>query len=97
MESNIWEPEPGIERRLDITGCCPKIEKICKPETCPTPDCPKHFEIIELSGNPQMCCKNYTCGILSFLSHTIINYITIQRKKINILHFICRTSQSLYL
>ena len=62
MESNVWEPEPGIERRLDITGCCPKIEKICKPETCPKPDCPKHFETMEHPGNPQMCCKNYTCG-----------------------------------
>uniref|UniRef100_A0A2A4J1D5 VWFC domain-containing protein n=1 Tax=Heliothis virescens TaxID=7102 RepID=A0A2A4J1D5_HELVI len=55
--------EPGMERVVDNSGCCPKADFLCRPETCPKPpDCPKFHDLktYNVSGK---CCNEYKCEL----------------------------------
>ncbi|XP_058797462.1 hemocytin [Phymastichus coffea] len=59
--SNSDVLEPGYAMTTDISGCCPKTTKVCKPETCPpVPICQKYYKVVTVD-NPNACCPRIIC------------------------------------
>ncbi|CAG4913028.1 unnamed protein product [Colias eurytheme] len=55
--------EPGMERVIDQSGCCPKVELVCHPKNCPkAPDCPKFYKL-ETVNTTEKCCPEYKCEL----------------------------------
>lgn len=53
--------EEGYERVVNNSGCCPVVEVVCKPETCPPPkSCPQFYTLKEDSQS-EKCCPVYIC------------------------------------
>ncbi|XP_028169728.1 hemocytin-like [Ostrinia furnacalis] len=53
--------EPGLERVIDNSGCCPKVNMVCRKEACPKkPDCPKFQNLVEYNVTGK-CCQKYEC------------------------------------
>ncbi|KAL0894249.1 hypothetical protein ABMA27_014259 [Loxostege sticticalis] len=55
--------EPGLERVIDNSGCCPRVNMICRKEACPKkPDCPKfqNLVVVNVTGK---CCQKYECEL----------------------------------
>ncbi|XP_022121224.2 hemocytin [Pieris rapae] len=62
-ENEVEMLEPGIERVIDRTGCCPKAQLVCRPNNCPkSPDCPKFHTLETINGTGQ-CCPEYKCEL----------------------------------
>ncbi|XP_044006095.1 hemocytin [Aphidius gifuensis] len=54
---------PGIVEIVNSSSCCPKAERICKVEMCPSaPSCPEYYTL-ETSQSPEGCCINYKCQL----------------------------------
>lgn len=51
----------GLVEVVNRSGCCPVVEKVCKPETCPEPKkCPEFYTAKEVT-KPGGCCPNVEC------------------------------------
>ncbi|KAM3961249.1 LOW QUALITY PROTEIN: hemolectin [Aphomia sociella] len=62
-ENEVDIIEPGMERLVDSSGCCPKVQFSCRPETCPRkPDCPQ-FHNLTTTNVPGKCCPEYKCEL----------------------------------
>ncbi|XP_059045233.1 hemocytin [Achroia grisella] len=62
-ENEVDIIEPGMERVVDASGCCPRVQFSCRPETCPhKPDCPK-FHNLTTTNVPGKCCPEYKCEL----------------------------------
>ncbi|CAK1545090.1 unnamed protein product [Leptosia nina] len=62
-ENEVEMLEPGIERVVDRTGCCPKAQLICRPNACPkAPKCPE-FHTMETHNATGQCCPEYKCEL----------------------------------
>lgn len=61
IDKNV-ELLPGMVQKEKKEGCCPSIEIVCDPSTCPTPmKCPQFYERKQVN-NSQSCCPSDTCG-----------------------------------
>ncbi|KAI5641729.1 von willebrand factor type D domain-containing protein [Phthorimaea operculella] len=59
--SEVEMIEPGMERVIDNSGCCPRALMLCKPETCPeAPDCPQYHDLVTSNATGK-CCPTYDC------------------------------------
>ncbi|KAG6461849.1 hypothetical protein O3G_MSEX012891 [Manduca sexta] len=62
-ESEVEIMEPGMERLIDNSGCCPRVDFICRVETCPKPPtCPK-FHNLKTANVSGKCCPEYSCEL----------------------------------
>lgn len=54
--------EPGMNRVVDNSGCCPRVQFLCRVETCPQPpECDKFYEL-KTNNVSGKCCPEYKCG-----------------------------------
>lgn len=59
----------GMEEFVNNSGCCPRVEIICNPKTCPSPPkCKEHYELISREGE---CCPIYYCGKLIIIKSNL--------------------------
>ncbi|KAJ0180770.1 hypothetical protein K1T71_004174 [Dendrolimus kikuchii] len=53
--------EPGMVKLVDDSGCCPRLQFLCKVETCPqAPECPK-FYTLKTEKVTEKCCPVHKC------------------------------------
>ncbi|XP_014235981.1 hemocytin [Trichogramma pretiosum] len=49
--------EEGYEAIVNHSGCCPRMEAVCKPENCrPAPICPKYYKRVSERRADNECC-----------------------------------------
>lgn len=53
--------ESGMHKFINESGCCPHIEILCRPETCPEPKSCRKYYLRKLI-NTTDCCPHYICG-----------------------------------
>ncbi|XP_063975011.1 hemocytin [Diachasmimorpha longicaudata] len=51
---------PGYVQSVNTSGCCPRRESYCSPETCPLPNCPEYYTVNSRSY-PEACCPIHDC------------------------------------
>lgn len=52
---------PGYVKVTNTSGCCPRLDVVCKPDTCPKAlECPKYYRTREIQ-DPNSCCPRYEC------------------------------------
>ncbi|CAK1581500.1 unnamed protein product [Parnassius mnemosyne] len=62
-DSEVEIMEPGMERIVDHSGCCPRVQLTCRPDKCPQPpDCPQ-FETLQTINATGKCCPEYKCKL----------------------------------
>ncbi|VVD02632.1 unnamed protein product [Leptidea sinapis] len=62
-DSQVEMLEPGVERVVDNSGCCPKVELLCRADKCPRPHpCPE-FHTLEVRNITGKCCPEYNCEL----------------------------------
>ncbi|OWR47061.1 hemocytin, partial [Danaus plexippus plexippus] len=62
-ESEVEMLEPGMERVVDRSGCCPRASLHCRPEACPAaPDCPALHNLRTTNVTGQ-CCPEHKCEL----------------------------------
>lgn len=66
--------EPGMERLIDTSGCCPRVEMVCRVQNCPAPPSCPEYHTLETNNVTGKCCPEYTCGVFQIL---VIFYISI--------------------
>ncbi|KAJ8725925.1 hypothetical protein PYW08_004108 [Mythimna loreyi] len=55
--------EPGMQRVVDNSGCCPRVQYLCRVDTCPQPPvCPK-FHDLKTTNVTGKCCAEYKCEL----------------------------------
>ncbi|XP_050345304.1 hemocytin [Nymphalis io] len=62
-ESEVEMLEPGIERVVDTTGCCPRAELVCVPQNCPRPPTCQKYHTLETTNVTGQCCPEYKCEL----------------------------------
>lgn len=53
--------EDGLVKVVDESDCCPKVQMICKPETCSAPPICQEFYELKTDNDANKCCPVYTC------------------------------------
>nr|XP_034840347.1 hemocytin-like [Maniola hyperantus] len=53
--------KPGVERVIDRSGCCPKVELICV--TCPKPPACPEFQTLKTTNITGECCPEHKCEL----------------------------------
>ncbi|XP_026747695.1 hemocytin-like [Trichoplusia ni] len=62
-ENEVEIMEPGMERLVDNSGCCPRVQFVCRAESCPQPPaCPK-FHDAKTTNVTGKCCPEHTCEL----------------------------------
>ncbi|XP_016844891.1 hemocytin [Nasonia vitripennis] len=53
--------EPGFVTITNTSGCCPRNEKICQPETCPPTNSCQKYSVPIVKVDPNACCPKIDC------------------------------------
>ncbi|XP_075969965.1 hemolectin isoform X2 [Anticarsia gemmatalis] len=62
-ENEVDILEPGMNRVVDNSGCCPRVQYLCQKDTCPKPpQCDKYYELKTDKENGK-CCPEYKCEL----------------------------------
>ncbi|CAH0701554.1 unnamed protein product [Spodoptera exigua] len=62
-EKDVEVFEPGMERVVDNSGCCPRVHYLCNVDTCPrSPACPQ-FHDLKIYNTSGKCCPEYKCEL----------------------------------
>jgi hypothetical protein len=56
------EMEPGMQRVINESGCCPHETFVCDKDTCPKKDCPTFHVLTVVPGTEKKCCPVQQCG-----------------------------------
>ncbi|XP_045445614.1 hemocytin-like [Melitaea cinxia] len=62
-DSEVEMLEPGMERLIDDSGCCPRAELVCVPQNCPKPPTCEKFHTLETKNISGQCCPEYKCEL----------------------------------
>ncbi|CAH2073181.1 unnamed protein product, partial [Iphiclides podalirius] len=62
-DSEVEIMEPGMQRLVDSSGCCPRAQMVCRPESCPTPPQCGNFETLNRRNDSARCCPSYECEL----------------------------------
>ncbi|XP_011303247.1 hemocytin [Fopius arisanus] len=52
--------QPGYIWSINTSGCCPRKESYCSPETCPSENCPEYYTV-KSKNYSDACCPTYEC------------------------------------
>lgn len=55
--------QPGMIAIVNRSGCCPRVDVVCKPETCPMPPTCREPFYEPVARDVERCCPQYRCGI----------------------------------
>ncbi|XP_013180497.1 PREDICTED: hemocytin isoform X2 [Papilio xuthus] len=60
-DSEVEIMEPGMERVIDSSGCCPRAQLVCRRDSCPKPPVCPEFHNLNTTEQPGQCCPEHKC------------------------------------
>ncbi|XP_068629642.1 hemocytin [Battus philenor] len=62
-DSEVEIMEPGMQRIVDSSGCCPRAQLVCRPESCPAPPSCPEFHNLNTTTLTGQCCPEHKCEL----------------------------------